>query len=77
MSTTTHNWRGYVIVKHDTGGRRMGREVTYRVTLNDERVHNACSLRSAKLWIDVQLNTTDEERAQRDAFAAAILNGEK
>ena len=55
----------------------MGREVTYRVTLNDERVHNACSLRSAKLWIDVQLNTTDEERAQRDAFAAAILNGEK
>jgi hypothetical protein len=72
-----HSHRGYTIRKHDTGGRRMGREITYRVMLGEKRVFTAHTLSGARVWVDAQIDTTDEQRAERDALAAAILSGAK
>lgn len=71
--TITHNYRGYEITKRDTGARRMGREITYTITLNGERINCCYTLTSAKAHIDSILDTTDEQREHAARIAAMLL----
>lgn len=75
--TATHYYRGYTITKHDTGARRMGRDITYRVSDTEGHViHIDITFAGAKARLDWLLDATAEDIAKRDALIAS-LTGDK
>ncbi len=72
--TIIHNYRGYEITKRDTGARRMGREITYTITLDGAPINSCYTLTSAKAHIDSLLDTTNEQREHAARIAAMLLS---
>jgi len=71
--TTTHTHRGWTIVKKDTGGRRMGRVITYTAT-NGEQSRTAPTFAGIKATIDHIEDMTPEKQAHFDRIAAMLAN---
>ncbi len=70
-TATTHSHRGWTIVKHDTGGRRMGRVVTYTGS-KGETVRTDFTLRGLKATIDILEDMTPEQEAHAARIAAML-----
>jgi hypothetical protein len=63
----TRTYRNFTIIKTDTGGRRMGREVWYKTTCGK---FAAETLKGLKEKIDLSLDSNKEEV---DAIKAKVL----
>ena len=70
-ATTIHTHRGWTIVKRDTGGRRMGRVVTYTATKGDES-RTAFDLAGVKATIDHIEDMTGDKAAHFARIAAML-----
>jgi hypothetical protein len=63
----TRTYRNYTIIKTDTGGRRMGREVWYKTTCGK---FAAETLKALKQKIDLSL---DSDQAEVEAIKAKVF----
>lgn len=74
---TNHRYRGFTIEKHDTGARRMVREISYTIFDADgNKIGKTLSLKSAKISIDWKLDATEEQiehaRVMREKLLIAL-----
>ena len=75
-TTTVHTYRGFEITKHDTGARRMGREITFIVRHDGQTVAAFSTLRHAKAHIDTRLDATADQKAHADMIANLLASKE-
>lgn len=70
----TRTYRNHIITKHDTGGQRIGRIVSFTATdaTTGEVVAQSPLLRMVKEIIDCKLDATADDIAHRDAIMAML-----
>lgn len=71
---TIRTYRGFKIEKHDTGARRMGRDISYTIIDEDgSKIGKFLTLKQAKITIDWQLDSTEEQREQARVMREKLL----